>query len=153
MMNRLSALALLGLSLVAACDSESSTGVATTYTLEPALGALSLGQDSSTTLVVNVKRAGTDTTIKGVRLVFASEDYSVATVDGTGLVTAIGGGSTKIRVTLGTASIQVPVTVRPHPATSVELTILTGPAGGLKSVSADTGTFYALPADPLSSRL
>ena len=152
-MNRLSALALLGLSLVAACDSESSTGVATTYTLEPALGALSLGQDSSTTLVVNVKRAGTDTTIKGVRLVFASEDYSVATVDGTGLVTAIGGGSTKIRVTLGTASIEVPITVRPHPATSIELTILTGPAGGLKSVSADTGTFYALPADPLSSRL
>jgi len=154
MMNRLSALALLGLSLLAACNSESSTGVAaTTYTLEPVTADISLGQDSSTTLAVNVKRAGTDTTIKGVRLVFTSEDYNIATVDGTGLVTAIGGGSTKIRVTVANATIEVPVTVRPHPATSVELTILTGPGGGLKSVDADTGTFYALPADPLSTRL
>jgi Bacterial Ig-like domain (group 2) len=154
MTNRLSALALLGLSLLAACNSESSTGVAASnYTLEPVTADISLGQDSSMTLAVNVKRAGTDTTIKGVRLVFASEDYNIATVDGTGLVTAIGGGSTKIRVTLANATIEVPVTVRPHPATSVELTILTGPGGGLKSVDADTGTFYALPADPLSSRL
>ena len=94
-------------------------------------------------LVINVKRTGTDTTIKGVRLVYSSADYTIATVDGTGLVTGIRGGSTTITANLNDATVDMPVTVRGHPATSVELTILTGPAGGLKSVSADTGSFYA----------
>src|SRR5262245_31392469 len=154
MMNRISVLALVGLPMLLACGSESTTGVEPmTYTLEPVTASLAVGQDSSATLNVNVKRAGTDTTIKGARLQFTSADYNIAAVDGTGLVTGVRGGSTTIKVRLGDASVDVPVTVRPHPATSVELTLLTGPAGGLKSVSADTGTFYALPADPLSSVL
>jgi hypothetical protein len=124
-----------------------------TYTLEPAAASLSIAQDSSMLLAINVKRAGTDTTIKGSRLEYSSADYSIATVDGTGLVTAVRGGSTTITARLGEAKVDVPVTVRARPATSVELTILTGPAGLLKSVSADTGTFYALPADPQTSVL
>jgi len=153
-MRRFSAIALVGLPLAWGCGSDSSTGIPNvTYTLEPATPALALGQDSSATLAVNVRRTGSDTTIKGARLIFASADYNIGTVDGTGLVTAVRGGATTIKVRLGEASVDVPVTVRARPATSVELTILTGPAGGLKSVNADTGTFYALPADPQTSRL
>jgi hypothetical protein len=153
-MHRLSGLALVGLLVANGCGSDSSTGVPPVgYTLEPVTTSLSIGQDSSATLAINVRRAGTDTTIKGSRLLFASGDYNIATVDGAGVVTAIRGGTTAIKVTLGDATASVPVTVRARPATSVELTILTGPAGGLKSVDADTGTFYALPADPLTTRL
>jgi hypothetical protein len=156
-MSRLSVRLLVGLLVLAACDgSDPSTGVpAASYTLTPTVTSLALGQDSSATLVVNVNRAGTDTTIKGVRLTYDSDNYAVATVDGTtGLVTAVGGGTTNITARLGKTVTTVPVTVTPHPATSVVLTILTGPAGGaLKNVDADTGTYYALPADPLSTRL
>jgi hypothetical protein len=151
---RLSGCALVGLLAVLGCSSDSTTGAApATYTLELASASVSLGQDSSLTLVVNVKRAGTDTTIKGVRPTYSSADYTIATVDGTGLVTGMRGGSTTITVSHADASVSVPVTVRARPATSVELTILTGPAGGLKSVNADTGSFYALPAHSPTSRL
>ncbi|HEY9228461.1 MAG TPA: Ig-like domain-containing protein [Gemmatimonadaceae bacterium] len=153
-MRRISVSALVGLAFAVGCGSESSTGVApSSYKLEPTVQSLAIGQDSSVTLTVNVKRDGTDTTIKNSRLVFTSADYNIATVDGTGIVTGVRGGTTSIKVRLNDATADVPVTVRPHPATSVELTLLTGPGGGLKSVSADTGTFYALPADPLSAVL
>jgi hypothetical protein len=160
-MHRLSALTLVGLVLASGCDSESATGVSpSTYTLTPVTTNLAIGQDSSATLAIDVKRAGTDTTIKGARLLYSSADYSVATVDGAGLVTAVGPGSTTIRARLGEATAEIPVTVRAHPATSVELTILTGPAGGALRAAApplgastDTGTYYALPADPLTTRL
>lgn len=153
-MHRISVSALSGLLFVIGCGSDSSTGVApSTYTLEPVTTSVAVGQDSTMTLSINVHRQGTDTTIKGARLLYTSADYSIATVDGTGIVTGIKGGTTTIKVALNDATVDVPVTVRGHPATSVELTILTGPAGGLKSVNADTGTFYALPADPLTTRL
>ena len=153
-MHRLSGPALVGLILLLGCDSDKTTGTApASYTLEPASSTVSVGQDSSVALVINVKRSGTDTTIKGARPTYSSADYSIATVDGTGLVTGLRGGTTSINVALGDATVSVPVTVRARPATSVELTILTGPAGGLKSVNADTGSFYALPADPLTTRL
>ncbi|MES2521609.1 MAG: Ig-like domain-containing protein [Gemmatimonadota bacterium] len=151
---RLSGGALAGLLVVLGCSSDSTTGTApATYTLEPPSAAVSVGQDSTLALLVNVRRAGTDTTIKGSRLTYSSADYSIATVDGTGLITGIRGGATTINVSHAGATIAVPVTVRARPATSVELTILTGPAGGLKSVNADTGSFYALPAHPPTSRL
>lgn len=153
-MNRISGRAFVGLIVLAACSSDETTGTApSTYTLEPATASASVGQDSSLALVINVKRAGTDTTIKNARLTYASADYSIATVDGTGLITGMKGGATTITASLAGATVSVPLTVRARPATSVELTLLTGPAGGLKSVSADTGSFYALPADPLTTRL
>ena len=101
-MRRFSVIALVGLPLAWGCGSDSSTGIPNvTYTLEPATPALSLGQDSSATLAINVRRTGSDTTIKGARLIFASDDYNIATVDGTGLVTAVRGGATTIKVRLG----------------------------------------------------
>jgi hypothetical protein len=153
-MNRSSASVLVALLAILGCSDDSSTGVSPSdYTLETTTPSLSIAQDSAMTLTIDVKRAGTDTTIKGSRLEYTSADYNIATVNGTGVVTAIRGGSTTITAKLGDARLDVPVTVRARPATSVELTLLTGPAGGLKSVRADTGTFYALPADPISSQL
>ena len=153
-MHRISVPALVGLAVAIGCGSDKSTGVApATYTLTPVTTSIAVGQDSSRSISVDVRRTGIDTTIKGSRLVYTSADYSIATVDGTGLVTGVRGGSTTIKVAFNDASVDIPVTVRGSPATLVELTILTGPAGGLKSVSADTGTFYALPADPLTTRL
>lgn len=157
-MHRYSAIALVGLAcMLSACgdDSSGSTTEPGVYTLAAtATPTLSLGQDSSFTVAIDVNRAGTDTTIKGVRLDFSSADYTIATVDGAGKITGLKGGTTNIRAKLGAAFVDVPVTVRAHPATTVDLTILTGPAGGaLKSVDADTGTYFALPADPRSSRL
>jgi hypothetical protein len=159
-MYRLSVLTLVGLAFAVACDSSKSVAPMK-YTLVAATPSLAIGQDTSALVVIDVRRSGTDTTIKGARLVFTSADYNIATVsnatttsgDAVGVVTAIRGGATTITARLGDATVDVPVTVRPHPATSVELTLLTGTAGGLKSVNADTGTFYALPADPLTSVL
>jgi hypothetical protein len=153
-MNRSSITALVALLAILACSDDSSTGVSPSdYTLETTTPTLSIAQDSAVTLAVTVMRAGTDTSIKGSRLEFTSADYNIATVNGTGVVTAVRAGSTTITAALGEARLEVPVTVRARPATSIELTLLTGPAGGLKSVQADTGTFYALPADPISSQL
>lgn len=160
-MNRLSVLTLAGLAFAVGCESDKTVSPMT-YTLVAVTPSLEIGQDSSAAIYIDVRRSGTDTTIKGVRLVYSSADYDIATVlnavDATssqpiGVVTAIRGGTTTIRARLGNATVDIPVTVRPHPATSVELTVLTGPAGGLKSVNADTGTFYALPAHPATSVL
>ena len=134
------------------CGSDSGPGSpGFSYTLQPAIASVALGQDSTVALGVTVTR-GTDV-ITSPRLSYSSADYRIATVDSIGRVTGLAGGSTTITVRLGASSIGVPVTVRARPATRVELTVLSGPAGGLKSVSADTGTFFALPADPATSRL
>jgi hypothetical protein len=141
------------LALVAGCGDDNSPAAPFVYTLETTTPTLSIGQDSTRALALSVKRSGTDTTIKNVLIDYRSSDYSVASVDNLGNVLAIKGGTATITASMGGTSIDIPVTVVPRPATSVELTILTGPAGGLKSVNADTGTFYALPADPQTSRL
>jgi hypothetical protein len=139
--------------LVAGCGDDKTPSAPFVYTLETTTPTLSIAQDSTKPVAITVKRSDTDTTIKNVQLEYRSADYSIATVDAAGVVTAVRGGTTTITALMGGTSIDVPVTVVPRPATFIELTILTGPAGGLKSVNADTGTFYALPADPVSSRL
>jgi hypothetical protein len=141
--------ALLG---AVACGDDSGTGSpGFQYNLAPASPTVSVGQDSTVSLGITVTR-GTDP-VTGARLSYSSADYRIATVDSIGRVTARAGGATTITARLGNSTVDIPVTVRPHPADSLELTILTGPAGGFKSVRADTGTFYALPADPATSRL
>jgi hypothetical protein len=153
-MRRFSAVPLLWLAAALGCGSDSRTGPPASYSLEPAATSISVAQDSTLALTIAVRREGTDTTIKRARLRYESADPRVATVDSLGKVTGVAGGSTSINVKLADASIDIPVTVRPRPADFIELTILTGPAGGLKGTPGDTiGTFHALPADPATSRV
>ena len=153
-MRRFSAFPILFLAAALGCGSDSRTGPPASYSLEPASATLAVGQDSTAAVPIAVKREGTDTTIKRVRLRYASADPRIATVDSLGNITGVAGGTTTINVKLANASLDIPVTVRAHPADSVLLTILTGPAGGLKGAPGDTvGTFFALPADPATSRL
>ena len=149
---------LLALLVAMGCGSDSGPGSPEfSYTLSPAAPTVSVGQDSTVALNVAVMR-GTDA-ISDARLSYSSADYDIATVDAAGLVTGRAGGSTTITVRFGANSVDIPVTVRPHPATTVYLRVLSGPAGGLKGTRGDTGTFpdtgtfYALPADPATSRL
>ena len=146
-------LSVLGVIAALGCGSDSRTGPPASYTLVPSAPSVSVAQDSTAALNIAVNRQGTDTTIKRTRLRFASADPRIATVDSLGVITGMAGGTTTINVKLANASIDIPVTVRERPATLIELTVLTGPAGGLKAAGLDTGTFYALPADPATSRL
>src|SRR5688572_15636383 len=153
MMRQYSAFQLLMLLALWGCGSDGDSVAPTfSYTLQPAATSVGVGQDSSVALGVVVTRDD-NTTVTGPRVLYSSQDYRIATVDSAGNVVGLSGGSTTITARFGDASVDIPVTVRPRPATTVELTVLTGPAGGLKSVIADTGTFYALPADPLTSRV
>ncbi len=153
-MRRFRFLSLLGLAAAVACGDDSRTGPPASYSLAATNTNLSIAQDSNATLDVNVTRAGTDTTIKQARLRFSSADPRIATVDSVGKITGISGGSTTINVKVANASLDVPVTVRARPATSIELTLLTGAAGGLRGAVGDTiGNFHALPADPATTRL
>ena len=151
-MRRNNILPIAALLAAVGCGSDSGTGTpGFSYTLQPVAASVSVGQDSAAPLGITVMR-GTDV-ITGSRLSYSSADYRVAAVDSLGRVVGLAGGATTITVRLGNAKVDIPVTVRPHPADTIELTVLSGPAGGLKSVRADTGTFYALPADPATSRL
>ena len=153
-MRRFSFLSLLALIAAVACDdSDTRTGPPAAYSLSSSSTNVSVGQDSNVALSVAVNRAGTDTTIKGARLRFTSVDPRIAAVDSVGRVTGLAGGTTTIRVSHANATLDIPVTVRARPADSVELTLLTGPAGGLRALGVDSGSFYALPADPATTRL
>ena len=151
-MRRFKLLPLVALLGAIACGDDSGTSSpGFQYTLAPAAPTLSIAQDSTMSVGISVTR-GTDA-VTGARISYSSSDYRIATVDSIGRVTARASGSATITARLGNSSVQIPVTVRARPATLVELTVLTGPAGGFKNVVADTGTFYALPADPATSRL
>lgn len=146
-------LSVLGLVAAIGCGSDSRTGPPASYSLVPAAPTVSVAQDSTFALSIAVNREGTDTTIKRTRLRFASADPRIAVVDSLGVITGMAAGTTSINVKLANATVDIPVTVRERAATLVELTVLTGPAGGLKAAGLDTGTFHALPADPATSRL
>jgi hypothetical protein len=139
--------------LAAACGDDKTPAAPFVYSLETTTPSLTIGQDSTKAVALTLVRSGTDT-INAPLITYRSNDYSIASVDAVGNVVGVRGGTTTITaIAAGGASVNIPVTVTARPATFIELTILTGPAGGLKSVSADTGTFFALPADPGSSRL
>jgi plastocyanin len=78
------------------------------------------------------------------RVTYTSEDYTIAGVDSLGRVTGLRGGTTNIRVMANGATLSIPVTVDPYPATEVSLTFMDG---------ASEGTFFAMPGDANSSVL
>ncbi len=158
-MRRIALFSVMAAALLAGCGDDDPAGVLTTsYTLAPAATSYSVGQDSTVALAVKLLRNGGPDSVIGPRLIYASSDVNVARVSGTGVVTGLSGGTANILVTAQETSVSLPVTVRPHTATSVELTVLSGPLsagiiGTRLSTNLDTGTFYALPANTLSSRL
>jgi hypothetical protein len=153
-MRRFALLPLVGLLAVNGCGDDNVFGVPKfSYTLQPAAPTIVVGQDSSVVAGVTVMRSGTDTSLKNVKLIWSSANQSIALVDTGGKVTGLSGGSTTVTAAMGATSLTIPVTVTGHAADFVELTVLSGPGGGFKSVSADTGTFFALPGDGGSSRL
>ena len=99
---------------------------------------LTLTQDATFQLGVFLVRDGSDT-IPTPALSYIVEDYSVVTVNATGLVTAKRGGSTVIKVAVHGDTVSIPVTVTPRPVTDVKLTI--------NHDTASTLTRFALPGD------
>jgi hypothetical protein len=133
-------------------DDDSPAGtLAFQYSLQPPAEAVSVGQDSTVALDIKLLR-GTDE-IEDPRLLYSSSDVEIARVDSDGEVTGLSGGTAVITVSGPTTTLDVPVEVRPHTATSVELSVMSGPAGSLLATTLDTGTFYALPAHPATARL
>ncbi len=157
-MRRIASLSLFAAVALAACGDDDPAGTLTAdYTLHPAAASYSVGQDSTVDLAVKVLRNATDT-VKDVRLVYTSDNVNIARVSGTGIVTGLSGGTANITVQGQETSVTLPVTVRPWPATTVQLSVLSGPAsagiiGTRLSTNLDTGTFYGLPAHAASSRL
>jgi hypothetical protein len=145
-MRRLVPLLFLGAVIAAACSSDSKGGLSPGegYELKVAAPALGVGQDSTVQLDIVVLRGGEDT-VKNSRITYTSDDYTVASVSSSGLITGIKAGTTTIRASLSGATVPVTVTVRGRPATSVELTVV--PTGDT------TGIFYAFPGDAISSQL
>ena len=125
-------------------DSKERLGPGEQYELKTQAPTVSVGQDSTIQLSVVVLRGGEDT-VKNSRITYTSDDYSIASVSGTGVVTGIKAGTTNIHASLSGATLSVPVTVRGHPATSVDLTIA--------STGQTTGIVYAFPGDGISSVL
>ncbi len=140
------------------------------YTITTPTVEVRVGQDSLISLYnfgLRVIRNGTDT-IPGPdttrqrlpRLSFVVDDISIAYIDYNsdgqfGWIRGVKPGTTTLHVSGYNEEISFPITVTARPATSVILRVLSGPAGGLISVAnrRDTGTFFALPTDRLSSRL
>jgi hypothetical protein len=172
-MRRSAILAVVCLSAVFACDDDDDqTNVPSpaSYQIIPPSTTIRVGQDSLISLYdygVRVVRDGTDTipgpnstTQRIPRLSYFIEDISIAYVDYNsngdfGWIRGIKGGTTNLRIVGYGDDITVPIEVTPHPATSVVMRVLSGPAGGLIPLAnrRDTGTFYALPTDRLSSRV
>ena len=113
------------------------------YSLQSAVQNIEVGQDTSVQLAITVTRGASDV-VPNPRITYTSDDYSIANVSPAGLVTGLSGGSTNINVAVSGATLSIPVTVRPHPATDVELTFLDG---------STEGTFFAFPGDANSSVL
>jgi hypothetical protein len=147
-------LSLVGVAAAAlACGDDDPSGSLThNYSLVPPTPAFSVGQDSSVTLGIKLVRDGDDT-VPNPSLIYTSSDVSTVRVSNTGVATGISGGSAIITVSGPGVSLDVPVEVRPYLATSVELSVLSGPAGGVLATTHDTGTFCALPAHAGTSRL
>lgn len=84
------------------------------------------------------------------RLAYTSDDYSIAAVSSIGVVTGVNAGNTIIRVSGSGTVLEIPVEVRPRPATRIELTFV-DPLDDNARLTEDT--IYAYPADRSSSRL
>ncbi len=116
-----------------------------TYNVLPKTGTpVGVGQDSTfdLTSAIVLLRDATDT-VAGARFEFASSNTNVALVSSSGLITGVGGGTATITVSGYGAPLDVPVTVRGRPATSVQL----------NAHPMDTSSYWARPGHAPSSLL
>jgi hypothetical protein len=171
-MRRTAFISLVASLALAACGDDDQTAVPlpASYEITAPATELRVGQDSLLSLYsagVRVVRDGTDT-IPGPntttqplpRMSYFIGDLSIAYIDYNaggeyGFVRGIKGGTTTITIVGYGEELTLPLTVTPYPATSVVIRVLSGPNGGLIPLAnrRDTGTFSALPADRLSSRV
>ena len=140
-MRRSALLLVVGLILAGGCSDSDGGGLAPgqAYDVQSTETAVTILQDNTFQLPVTVKR-GDDTTIDKPLITYSVDDYSIATVNSTGLITAKKGGTTNVRAAFAGDTLVVPVTVTPRPATSISLT--------LNFSGRDSGTVGALPGFP-----
>ena len=134
-------LAAAGITVAGACsDSSGPVGkLEHDYALESQSDTgLTLAQDASHQLGVFLVRDGSDT-IPGASLSYIVDDYSIVTVNASGVVTAKRGGSTIVRAAVHGDTIVIPITVVARPLTAIDLTINSG--------GQNSGTRYAYPGD------
>jgi hypothetical protein len=108
--------------------------------------AHSLTAGGATVLLAAEARDADDTAISGVRFAWRSSDLSVATVDATGLVTAVANGTATITATApGGAADSASITVDLGQAPTATIT---SPANGARLAEAATITFSGSGTDP-----
>ncbi len=98
---------------------EPQKGLPVEFTVDPEV--LALNEGDSTEIAVDVTRPG-----DGFSIAFESTDDAVASVDGDGVVSAVGEGTAEIRVTVdadgyGAVTVSIPVTVIPLGALEVTI--------------------------------
>ena len=121
-------LALAGIVVAGACsDSSGPVGkLEHDYALESQSDTgLTLAQDASYQLGVVLVRDGSDTIVSPA-LSYIVDDYSIVTVNSSGVVTAKRGGSTIVRAAVHGDTVLIPITVVARPLTSIDLTINNG---------------------------
>jgi uncharacterized protein YjdB len=115
-------------------------------TVEITPSAHSLTAGGATVLLAVEARDADDNAISGVRFAWTSSEPSVATVDGTGLVTAVASGTTMITATVpGGAADTATITVDMGQAPTATIT---SPADGARFAEAATITFSGSGTDP-----
>ncbi len=169
-MRRISLLLVLGAAIAAGCGEDGTSAVANPNNyliVAPPNNSVSVRQD----LVIDLRDSGlvivrngadtlpgdpNDTTRNNPRLSFYVENSDIAIISPYGVLRGIKPGSTTIRAVGFDQEMVFNVTVNPYLGTTVRLSVASGPAGGLLlgvNKGLDTGTFFALPADRLSSIL
>ncbi len=144
---------LAGLALVAACggdpvDPDNLIPVAS-VTLLPPTPVVGVG---ATAALTAIPLSGDGTPLLNREISFTSTDPSIATVDGSGVVTAVAAGTTDITATSETRSRTVPLTVSTVPVASVAVT----PAAANVAVGAErtlTGEAFDAGAAALPNRV
>src|SRR5688500_445796 len=144
-MRRSATLLLLGLAVVGGCsDDENSLGPNRSYDVQTDEASLTLMQDFSDTLDITVIRDG-EFTVQNPLVTYLVDDYSIAAVSSTGVVTAKKGGQTNIRAAFNGDTLVIPLTVTPRPATSIDLSI--------NFTANDSAALWALPGYPAGAFL
>ena len=155
MIRRISFLLTVGIVAALACSDGDSSGPVHSYSVEfQGPPTIAIGQDSTYNLVLDSVRVNgvfsrtsldvrrdDDQLITRPLVVYSTENPDVAVVSPSGIVTAVGGGTTNIVATFRGSTVAVPILVRGYPTTFVDLT------------TASPTPFYALPGHAASSRL